>query len=49
MTMALAKFIKDENDLFNIMNDRLQKDKFIFVGSSDILYIFFGEAKRYIE
>jgi hypothetical protein len=31
------KFTKDENDLFDIMDDWLQKDRFVFVGWSGLL------------
>ncbi|OIW15381.1 hypothetical protein TanjilG_24366 [Lupinus angustifolius] len=32
MTIALSKFTKNENDLFDIMDDWLQMDHFVFVG-----------------
>ncbi|CBI19990.3 unnamed protein product, partial [Vitis vinifera] len=32
MTIALGKFTKDESDLFNIMDDWLRRDRFVFVG-----------------
>ncbi|KAK4763227.1 hypothetical protein SAY86_008995 [Trapa natans] len=32
MTIALGKFTKDENDLFDIMDDWLRRDRFVFVG-----------------
>ena len=31
MTIALGKFTKDENDLFDIMDDWLRRDRFVFV------------------
>ena len=34
MTIALGKFTKDENDLFDIMDDWLRRDRFVFVGWS---------------
>ncbi|WVZ19287.1 hypothetical protein V8G54_006609 [Vigna mungo] len=37
MTIALGKFTKDENDLFDIMDDWLRRDRFIFVGWSGLL------------
>ncbi|KAK3416117.1 hypothetical protein EUGRSUZ_H01947 [Eucalyptus grandis] len=37
MTIALGKFTKDENDLFDIMDDWLRRDGFIFVGWSSLL------------
>ncbi|KAJ0565231.1 Photosystem II D2 protein [Helianthus annuus] len=37
MTIALGKFTKDENDLFDIMDDWLRRDRFVFVGWSDLL------------
>ncbi|KAJ6215294.1 hypothetical protein RDWZM_010641 [Blomia tropicalis] len=32
MTIALGKFTKDEKDLFDIMDDWLRRDRFVFVG-----------------
>ena len=32
MTIAVDKFTKDENDLFDIMDDWLRRDRFVFVG-----------------
>ena len=32
MIIALGKFTKDENDLFDIMDDWLRRDRFVFVG-----------------
>ena len=32
MTLTLGKFTKRKNDLFDIMDDWLHKDHFIFVG-----------------
>lgn len=32
MTISLGKFTKDGNDLFDIMDNWLQRDHFIFVG-----------------
>ena len=37
MTIAVGKFTKDENDLFDIMDDWLQRDRFVFVGWSGLL------------
>jgi hypothetical protein len=37
MTIALGKFTKDENDLFDIMDDWLGRDCFVFIGWSGIL------------
>ena len=37
MTIALGKFTKDENDLFDIMDDWLRRDRFVFVGGSGLL------------
>ncbi|TYI30115.1 hypothetical protein ES332_A05G362700v1 [Gossypium tomentosum] len=37
MTIALSKFTKDENDLFDIMDDWLRRDYFVFVGWSGLL------------
>ncbi|KAF5755353.1 putative photosystem II [Helianthus annuus] len=37
MTIALGKFTKDENDLFDIMDDWLHRDRFVFVGWSGLL------------
>jgi hypothetical protein len=37
MTIAFGKFIKDENDLFDIMNGRLWRDRFVFVGWYSLL------------
>ncbi|KAM0070952.1 Photosystem II D2 protein [Helianthus debilis subsp. tardiflorus] len=37
MTIALGKFNKDENDLFDIMDDWLRRDRFVFVGWSGLL------------
>ncbi|GMP29884.1 hypothetical protein CsSME_00032883 [Camellia sinensis var. sinensis] len=37
MTIALGKFTKDENDLFDIMDDWLRRDRFVFVGWSGLL------------
>ncbi|KAK7348271.1 hypothetical protein VNO80_22822 [Phaseolus coccineus] len=37
MTIAFGKFTKDENDLFDIMDDWLWRDRFIFVGWSGLL------------
>ncbi|PIN00937.1 Photosystem II [Handroanthus impetiginosus] len=35
--MALGKFTKDDEDLFDIMDDWLRKNRFIFIGWSDLL------------
>ncbi|CAN6446827.1 unnamed protein product [Victoria cruziana] len=37
MTIALGRFTREENDLFDIMDDWLQRDHFIFVGWSGLL------------
>ena len=37
MTIALGKFTKDESDLFDIMDDWLRRDRFVFVGWSGLL------------
>lgn len=37
MTIALDKFIKDENDIFDIMGDWLWMDYFVFIGWSGLL------------
>jgi photosystem II P680 reaction center D2 protein len=37
MTIALGEFTKDENDLFDIMDNWLWRDCFICVGWSGIL------------
>ncbi|CAK8561197.1 unnamed protein product [Lathyrus sativus] len=37
MTIALGKFTKDQNDLFDIMDDWLRRDRFFFVGWSGLL------------
>ncbi|XP_028052259.1 uncharacterized protein LOC114256778 [Camellia sinensis] len=37
MTIVLGKFTKDENDLFDIMDDWLRRDCIIFVGWSGLL------------
>ncbi|CAN4101845.1 unnamed protein product [Withania somnifera] len=37
MTIAICKFTKDENDLFDIMDDWLRRDRFVFVGRSGLL------------
>jgi hypothetical protein len=37
MTIAFGKFIKDENDLFDVMNGRLWRDRFVFVGWYSLL------------
>ena len=37
MTIAIGKFTKDENDLFDIMDDWLRRDRFVFVGWSGLL------------
>jgi photosystem II P680 reaction center D2 protein len=37
MTIALGKLTKDENDLFDIMDDWLRRDRFVFVGWSGLL------------
>ncbi|PIN19314.1 Photosystem II [Handroanthus impetiginosus] len=36
-TIAFGKFTKDENDLFDIMDDWLRRDCFVFVGWSSLL------------
>ena len=53
MTIALGKFTKDENDLFDIMDDWLRRDRFVFVGWSGhlrpplCLFRFRGLVHRY--
>ncbi|KAJ4731199.1 Photosystem II protein D2 [Rhynchospora pubera] len=37
MTIALGRFTKDQNDLFDIMDDWLRRDRFVFVGWSGLL------------
>ena len=37
MTIALGKITKEENDLFDIMDDWLRRDRFVFVGWSGLL------------
>lgn len=37
MTITLGKFTKEENDLFDIMDDWLRRDRFVFVGWSGLL------------
>ena len=37
MTIALGKFTKEEKDLFDIMDDWLRRDRFVFVGWSGLL------------
>ncbi|KAJ8433186.1 hypothetical protein Cgig2_025577 [Carnegiea gigantea] len=37
MTIAVGKFTKDEKDLFDIMDDWLRRDHFVFVGWSGLL------------
>ena len=37
MTIALGKFPKEETDLFDIMDDWLRRDRFVFVGWSGLL------------
>ncbi|TYJ42837.1 hypothetical protein E1A91_A03G113800v1 [Gossypium mustelinum] len=37
MTIALGKFTKYENDLFDIMDDWLRRDSFVFVSWSGLL------------
>ncbi|THU42338.1 hypothetical protein C4D60_Mb00t11100 [Musa balbisiana] len=37
MTIVLGKFTKEENDLFDIMDDWLRRDRFVFVGWSGLL------------
>ncbi|XP_057520838.1 photosystem II D2 protein-like [Amaranthus tricolor] len=37
MTIAVGKFTKDENDLFDIMDDWLRRDRFVFVGWPGLL------------
>ncbi|KAL4202132.1 hypothetical protein AMTRI_Chr02g219550 [Amborella trichopoda] len=38
MTLALGRFSKEENDLFDIMDDLLWRDRFVFVGWSGLLH-----------
>ena len=42
MTIALGKFTKDENDLFDIMDDWLRRDRFVFVGGGVLAYTLLG-------
>ena len=37
MTIALSKFTKDESNLFDIMDNWLWRDRFVFVGWSGLL------------
>lgn len=37
MTMTLGKFTKEEKDLFDIVDDWLWRDQFVFVGWSGLL------------
>ncbi|KAL8117237.1 hypothetical protein AgCh_015227 [Apium graveolens] len=37
MIIALGKFTKDEKDLFDVMEDWLRRDRFVFVGWSSLL------------
>ena len=37
MTIVLGKFTKDKNDLFDIMDDWLRRDLFVFIGWSGLL------------
>jgi len=37
ISIALGKFTKDEKDLFDIMDDWLRRDRFVFVGWSGLL------------
>lgn len=37
MTIALGRVTKEENDLFDIMDDWLRRDRFVFVGWSSLL------------
>ena len=37
MTIAVGKFTKDEKDLFDIMDDWLRRDLFVFAGWSGLL------------
>ena len=37
MTIALGRVTKEENDLFDIMDDWLRRDRFVFVGWSGLL------------
>jgi photosystem II P680 reaction center D2 protein len=32
MTIAVGRVTKEENDLFDIMDDWLRRDRFVFVG-----------------
>lgn len=40
MIIVFGKFIKDENDLFDIMDDWLWRDCFVFVGWFGLLFFF---------
>jgi len=37
MTIAVGKFTKGKSDLFDIMDDWLRRDRFVFVGWSGLL------------
>ena len=37
MTIAVGRVTKEENDLFDIMDDWLRRDRFVFVGWSGLL------------
>jgi hypothetical protein len=37
MTIDVGRVTKEENDLFDIMDDWLRRDRFIFVGWSGLL------------
>lgn len=37
MTIALGRVPKEENDLFDTMDDWLRRDRFVFVGWSGLL------------
>ncbi|CAF2379890.1 unnamed protein product [Brassica napus] len=41
MTIALGKFTKDEKDLFDIMDDWLRRDRFVFLGWVGLVYCSF--------
>jgi hypothetical protein len=39
MTIAAGRVTKEENDLFDIMDDRLRRVRFVFVGWSGLLLL----------
>ncbi|KAJ8435507.1 LOW QUALITY PROTEIN: hypothetical protein Cgig2_010054 [Carnegiea gigantea] len=50
MTIAVGKFTKDEKDLFDIMDDWLRRDLFVFVGTTFVTsWYTHGLASSYLE